>query len=285
MGAFSEACVTVKWELLVVCWRFHPPCCAGAWQVSCELGWDQAPLSPSEPPQPAAAWSWCWTWASVWCPVPPNLEVMTQSNDSFTLPLTLLFLFHPHVLAFSKYFWLWRDTYLQNYSLPLCHLSAWLSQIYFFLVMLILLHIHYSCWKQADRKLNADSNLFPSSCGCACGCTFLSALILPRVWKWFCKFVCQTGLIMIKYILRGCVSYLLRWLWVSYRYWLWRCYLHYHAIRYPSFKQDKLVGREFSTACPVMVPCYSAAVCFGETQDCFDTGRASYSKAFQQRNE
>lgn len=54
MGAFSEACVTVKWELLVVCWRFHPPC-AGAWQVSCELGWDQAPLSHSEPPQPAAA--------------------------------------------------------------------------------------------------------------------------------------------------------------------------------------------------------------------------------------
>lgn len=126
--------------------------------------------------------------------------------------------------------------------------------------------------------------LFPSSCGCACGCTFLSALILPHLWKWFCKFVCQTGLIMTKYILRGmcpicsdgCGSLTDT---------DFGSYLHYHAIRYPSFKQDKLVGREFSTVCPVTVPCCSAAVCFGETQDCFDTGNTSYSKAFQQRNE
>lgn len=80
---------------------------------------------------------------------------------------------------------------------------------------------------------------------------------------------------MIKYILSSCVPYLLRCLWVFYRYRVWRCYLCYHAALYPSFQQDKLVSRESCAAPLMMVTLHSAALCFGGIHYCFDVGRAS----------
>lgn len=47
--------------------------------------------------------------------------------------------------------------YLQELSL--CHLSLQLLQIYFFSVMLILLHVHYSCHIQTGKDIYADSTI------------------------------------------------------------------------------------------------------------------------------
>lgn len=146
------------------------------------------------------------------------------------------------------FFQMWIDIYLQELSL--CHLALQLFQICFFLVMLILLHIHYSSHKQMGKKLLCWHYYFPAVI--SCGVALLSALILPCACKWFCKLVCWTG--MMKYILSSCVPDMLRCLWVSYRYRVWRCYLHYHAVLYPSFQQDKLAGREFCAVPSKMVP-------------------------------
>lgn len=83
----------------------------------------------------------------------------------------------------------------------------------------------------------------------------MSVLILSCAWKWVFKLAFQTGMVMIKYILCGCVLYLLRCGPLTDRE--FGDVISVTTLHFP-LQQDNLVGRESSAAPPRMVPLYCA---------------------------
>lgn len=132
-----------------------------------------------------------------------------QSNDSKRthklLPQILLFL--THLLHFScEQILIYKNFLFVIFSTV---------KVYFFLVMLILLHMLHSCHKKTE-VLCRQRCYFPAVI--PRGGTLLSAFTLPFAWKWFCKLAYRTGAVMIEGTVSSCVPYLLRCLWVSYRH-------------------------------------------------------------------